>query len=130
MRARHRRAALHSSSGVHVGCSGWQHRHWRGSFYPADLPQRHWFAYYAARFDTVEINNTFYRWPEQATFKAWKSKAPRGFLYAVEGPPVSHPHEAIEQSRQSRSRDCSATLAFWDRLNLLAKPSTATSPCD
>ena len=87
MRARHRCAA-HAFL-VRRSCeaaSGWQHRHWRGSFYPADLPQRHWFAYYAARFDTVEINNTFYRWPEQATFKAWKSKAPRGFLYAGRRP--------------------------------------------
>jgi uncharacterized protein YecE (DUF72 family) len=66
-----------------IGCSGWQYRHWRGSFYPADLPQSRWFAYYAARFDTVEINNTFYRLPERPTFVDWREQAPQRFLYAV-----------------------------------------------
>lgn len=44
-----------------VGCSGWQYRHWRGDFYPAALPAGKWFDHYAAVFDTVEINNSFYR---------------------------------------------------------------------
>jgi uncharacterized protein YecE (DUF72 family) len=66
-----------------VGCSGWQYRHWRGEFYPADLPASRWFDYYAERFDTVEINNSFYRLPEAAVFEGWRRRAPRGFLYAV-----------------------------------------------
>ena len=66
-----------------IGCSGWQYKHWRGDFYPADLPPRLWFAHYAARFDTVEINNTFYRLPEAETFARWGGQAPPGFVYAV-----------------------------------------------
>jgi uncharacterized protein YecE (DUF72 family) len=66
-----------------VGCSGWQYRHWRGDLYPSDLPPAHWFEHYAARFDTVEINNTFYRLPERATFAAWARRAPARFLFAV-----------------------------------------------
>jgi uncharacterized protein YecE (DUF72 family) len=66
-----------------VGCSGWQYRHWRGSFYPADLPHGRWFEHYASVFDTVEINNSFYRLPEASTFEAWKERAPAGFLFAV-----------------------------------------------
>jgi len=54
-------------------------------FYPADLPQARWLGYYAARFDTVEINNTFYRLPDAAAFTAWKHGVPPGFLYAVKG---------------------------------------------
>ena len=46
-----------------VGCSGWQYRDWRGPVYPAGLPARDWFEHYATLFDTVEINNTFYRLP-------------------------------------------------------------------
>ena len=49
---------------IRVGCSGWQDKHWRGNFYPDDLPQRRWFDHYATVFDTVEINNSFYRLPE------------------------------------------------------------------
>jgi len=71
------------TSSVRVGCSGWQYAHWRGNFYPADVPQREWFAHYARHFDTVEINNTFYRLPESGTFAAWRRHAPRGFVYAV-----------------------------------------------
>jgi uncharacterized protein YecE (DUF72 family) len=66
-----------------VGCSGWEYKHWRGDFYPLTVPRTRWFEHYAAAFDTVEINNTFYRLPEEHTFAAWGARAPAGFLYAV-----------------------------------------------
>ena len=66
-----------------VGCSGWQYKHWRGDFYPSNLRQVRWFEHYASIFDTVEINNTFYRLPERATFAAWARRAPPGFTFAV-----------------------------------------------
>ena len=68
---------------VHIGCSGWVYRHWRGAFYPDDLPQKSWFAHYARHFDTVEINASFYRVPLRKTFEGWRDKAPPGFRYAV-----------------------------------------------
>jgi uncharacterized protein YecE (DUF72 family) len=68
---------------VNVGCSGWQYPHWRGDFYPAELPASRWLEHYAQRFDTVEINNSFYRLPEASTFAAWRRRAPAGFLFAV-----------------------------------------------
>lgn len=70
-------------NGIRVGCSGWQYRHWRGDFYPAGLPAARWFEHYARAFDTVEINNSFYRWPPPETFRKWRAQAPAGFLYAV-----------------------------------------------
>jgi uncharacterized protein YecE (DUF72 family) len=72
-----------TSGELRVGCSGWQYKHWRGAFYPSDLPQSGWLGYYASRFDTVEINNTFYRLPEAAAFTAWEHGVPPGFVYAV-----------------------------------------------
>jgi uncharacterized protein YecE (DUF72 family) len=71
------------SSTVRVGCSGWQYRHWRGSFYPSTLPSSRWFEQYVRGFDTVEVNNTFYRLPEPGTFVDWARRAPRGFTFAV-----------------------------------------------
>jgi uncharacterized protein YecE (DUF72 family) len=68
---------------VHVGCSGWQYAHWRETFYSAGLPQRSWFSFYASIFDTVEINNTFYRLPAAETFAHWRDQAPSRFVYAV-----------------------------------------------
>ena len=68
---------------VRIGTSGYIYRHWRGVFYPESLPVSGWFSYYARHFDTVEINNTFYRLPAVAAFKAWRKQAPPGFLYAL-----------------------------------------------
>src|SRR3954470_5844649 len=70
-------------SNIHVGCSGWVYRHWKGIFYSEGLPQKRWFDHYAAHFDTVEINASFYRLPLASTFEAWREKAPPGFRYAV-----------------------------------------------
>ncbi len=66
-----------------IGTSGWIYKHWRDVFYPPDVPQRLWFAHYAAHFDTVEINNTFYHLPGESAFDNWCKQAPPGFLYAV-----------------------------------------------
>src|SRR3954454_4932307 len=66
-----------------VGCSGWMYKDWRGLVYPERLPQRRWFEHYATLFDTVEINNTFYRLPPPSTVELWAAQAPPGFTYAV-----------------------------------------------
>jgi uncharacterized protein YecE (DUF72 family) len=66
-----------------VGTSGWQYRDWRGLFYPERLAQRLWLAHYAARFATVELNNSFYRLPPTETFQAWRDNTPADFVVAV-----------------------------------------------
>jgi uncharacterized protein YecE (DUF72 family) len=68
---------------VRIGTSGWVYNHWRGVWYPRDLPQGRWLAFHARRFDTVEVNNSFYRLPSAAAFHAWREQAPPGFVYAV-----------------------------------------------
>lgn len=78
-----RRRTSHPKPRIRVGCSGWNYRDWRGRFYPDDLPASGWFAYYAQHFDTVEINNTFYRLPEEDVFREWRRQAPEDFLYAI-----------------------------------------------
>ncbi len=67
---------------VRVGCSGWVYGDWRGRVYPADAPQRTWFERYAERFDTVELNTTFYRLPSPSTVEHWADQAPEGFVYS------------------------------------------------
>ena len=56
---------------VHIGCSGWNYAHWRGLVYPKGVPQRRWLEHYATRFDTVEVNATFYRLPKRETVAHW-----------------------------------------------------------
>jgi uncharacterized protein YecE (DUF72 family) len=71
------------SKPVHVGCSGWVYPHWRELFYPKEVPQRAWLGYYAEHFDTVEINNTFYRLPQASAVEGWVQNSPPGFEFAV-----------------------------------------------
>jgi uncharacterized protein YecE (DUF72 family) len=59
------------------------YKDWRGVVYPERLPQRRWLAHYATLFDTVELNNTFYRLPPPSTVEGWAEQAPPGFLFAV-----------------------------------------------
>ncbi len=66
-----------------MGCSGWIYKHWRGPVYPESLPQRRWFEHYATIFDTVEVNNSFYRLPTEAAVESWAGQAPPGFTYAM-----------------------------------------------
>jgi uncharacterized protein YecE (DUF72 family) len=66
-----------------VGTSGWQYKDWRGRFYPKTLPQSQWLEHFAEHFQTVEVNNTFYRLPEPATFEAWRKRTPGDFIFTI-----------------------------------------------
>ena len=68
---------------LRVGCSGWNYKSWKGRFYPADLPASRWLQHYLTVFDTVEVNNTFYRLPEAETFAGWREQTPASFVMAV-----------------------------------------------
>ena len=68
---------------VRIGTSGWEYDHWRGNFYPVDLPRDRWLEFYADRFDTVEVNASFYRLPEAETFARWGRRVPGTFRFAV-----------------------------------------------
>jgi uncharacterized protein YecE (DUF72 family) len=70
---------------VRVGTSGWHYKHWKGPFYPEKLPASKMLDHYTAHFDTVELNNTFYRLPPESAVKSWRDSTPPGFLFAVKG---------------------------------------------
>jgi uncharacterized protein YecE (DUF72 family) len=68
---------------LRIGCSGWNYASWKNRFYPAGLPAADWLDYYTRQFDTVEVNNTFYRLPTPASFARWRDSTPDGFIMAV-----------------------------------------------
>lgn len=68
---------------LYCGACGWNYKHWRYVFYPKELPQSKWLEYYSGLFDTVEINNSFYRLPSKETFASWYNEAPQDFIFAV-----------------------------------------------
>jgi uncharacterized protein YecE (DUF72 family) len=69
--------------GLRVGTSGWQYDDWRGEFYPTGLGQPRWLLRYAEVFDTVEVNNSFYRLPTEDTFRRWAAMTPPDFRFTV-----------------------------------------------
>ena len=95
---------------VYAGTSGWQYRDWRGRFYPRKPAPDDDLAFYAARFQTVELNATFYRLPEADTFAGWAKRVPGDFVFAMKASRfLTHvrrlrdPQEAVERM-MSRAR--------------------------
>lgn len=70
---------------IRIGTSGWHYRHWIGPFYPPKLPSSKMLQYYFDQFDTVEINNSFYRLPPENALATWRESTPPGFVFAVKG---------------------------------------------
>jgi uncharacterized protein YecE (DUF72 family) len=70
-------------SEVRIGCSGWMYDDWRGPFYPERAAKRRWLELYAERFDTVEVNSTFYRLARRSAVEGWVAQTPPGFLFTV-----------------------------------------------
>ena len=99
---------------IRIGTSGWVYRHWQGLFYPANLPQKQWFAYYARSFDTVEINSTFYHLQNASVFEHWQQQAPGGFLYSIKASRIITHNQRLE--------GCQDTLeTFLSRASLLGE---------
>jgi uncharacterized protein YecE (DUF72 family) len=68
---------------TYIGTSGWHYDHWEGPFYPTGLPDKSFLEYYASCFGTAEINNSFYRLPEQKTLIRWRDAVPEDFVFSV-----------------------------------------------
>jgi len=100
-------------SEIRIGCSGWNYQHWRdGVFYPPRLPPWRWLDFYAGRFDTVEVNSTFYRLPRESAVANWVRESPPGFLLAVK---MSRYATHIK-----RLRDLAPSIAlFYERIGPL-----------
>jgi uncharacterized protein YecE (DUF72 family) len=78
-----KRLRIRVNASVYIGTSGWNYRHWRNRFYPEGLRQADWLSHFAGRFDSVEINNAFYRIPDVETIETWQRKTPSRFRFAV-----------------------------------------------
>jgi uncharacterized protein YecE (DUF72 family) len=98
---------------IWVGTSGWQYRSWKDRFYPRGLPQRAWLEHYVTRFPVVEVNNSFYRLPEEATFDRWRDATPPEFVFVVKA------SRYITHIRRLRDAKDAVDL-FWSRATRLA----------
>lgn len=68
---------------IYIGTSGWSYKHWKGTFYPADVKEMDHFEYYRKFFNSVELNNSFYHLPSKEVFENWRASVPDDFVFAV-----------------------------------------------
>ena len=92
-----------------VGTSGYSYSKWKGSFYPAKLPQSQMLSYYAERFGAVEINNTFYKMPNPSDVRSWAAEVPKNFRFAIKGATDDYAFQATERCRRTNE------AALWRR---------------
>ncbi len=97
---------------IHIGTSGWAYPHWKGPFYPADLPDSRLLEWYCRHFHTVKINNAFYHLPGEQALDRWRATTPPGFLFATKASRyITH---------MKKLRDPDAALAtFFGRMSRL-----------
>ena len=88
---------------IRLGTSAFTAAGWEQEFYPAGMKPRDYLSYYATRFDTVELDNTFYRTPEISTVKGWYAKTPPGFLFAAKVPQIITHEKALRDCDQGIS---------------------------
>jgi uncharacterized protein YecE (DUF72 family) len=106
--------------GVRIGTSGWTYQHWAGRFYPDGLAASHWRDYYAGRFDTAELNASFYRWPGVKPFERWRESLPDGFRLSVKASRwLSHGHRLHDPDGTWAGRLADAVRALGDRAGIV-----------
>jgi uncharacterized protein YecE (DUF72 family) len=88
----------------YAGTSGYSYKEWKGSFYPADLPNDAMLGYYAERLPSVEINNTFYRMPKRKVVANWAAAVPAHFRFAIKA--------SRRITHQLRLKDCAEPVAI------------------
>jgi uncharacterized protein YecE (DUF72 family) len=71
---------------LYVGTSGYSYKEWKGGFYPQNISAGEMLPYYASRFPTVELNNTYYRLPQPSTVENWRTQVPENFRFSVKAP--------------------------------------------
>lgn len=70
----------------YIGCSGFHYKEWKSIFYPKGVPESKWFEYYCRHFNTLELNVTFYRFPQLSMLESWYGRSPDDFMFAVKVP--------------------------------------------
>jgi len=97
---------------IRIGTSGFYYNHWKGLFYPDDLPKNEWLEYFAKSFDTVEINNTFYQLPKKETIKSWYERTPENFSFTIKANRFITHIKKLKDSAESLKH-------FFETINIL-----------
>ncbi len=103
-------------SSVRIGTSGWHYKHWKGNFYPSKIADREMLSSYLQHFDTVEINNSFYRLPTTEAVKAWVKQTPSDFLFSVKASRYITHNRKLREPEDSLVRFMDMVKGFGKKL--------------
>ena len=101
-----------------VGTSGFAFPEWKPSFYPKGVPSKDFLSYYASKFDSVEIDGTFYRTPKENVIEAWKRNTPEDFRFALKGNQVITHWQRLKVPSPSLDRWLNAISSLGPRLGI------------
>lgn len=113
-----------------VGTSGWTYPHWRGLFYPQELPQSRWLEHYAAHFPAVEVNATFYRTFKDETYQKWCQRVPAGFGYVLKVPRLITHRKYLEDVKEDIERFDRSARLLGEKLELVLLQLAPDMPFD
>jgi uncharacterized protein YecE (DUF72 family) len=99
---------------IFIGTSGFGYKEWKGKFYPQKISPAEMLRFYAERFNTVEINNTFYRMPAEGVLSSWSEQVPRDFVFAIKAPRMITHLKRLRNSDEA-IRYLFASLSVLDR---------------
>ena len=103
----------------YVGTSGYSYKEWKGSFYPEKLAAKEMLPFYAARFDTVELNNTFYRVPQPAMIEGWMAQVPETFRFSVKASQRITHFKRLKEATEVTSYFLETVSALRERLGVV-----------
>lgn len=101
---------------VRIGTSGWHYAHWRGPFYPERFSTAKMLGFYLERFDTVEINNSFYKLPSAETFSFWRDHTPASFRFAVKASRYITHNKKLKDPQNALDRFLPPTSELHEKL--------------
>lgn len=104
---------------LYIGCSGFLYDHWKGIFYPEELPQKRWFEFYCSRFRSIELNVTFYKLPDKETFHKWYGETPEGFKICLKGSRFITHVKKLKASAEPLDVFLSRAVALKEKLGVI-----------
>jgi len=102
-----------------IGTSGWQYKHWKGPFYPRNIPDAKLLDFYTGRFSTVEVNNSFYQLPAPKTVGKWRDNTPPDFVFSVKASRYITHMKKLNDPEQSIEKFFDMAQGFTDKLGPL-----------
>ncbi len=113
-----------------IGCSGWYYNDWAGKFYPEKGYKSKWLEYYSEEFQTVEVNNTFYRFPNEKTVKGWYERTPDDFKFTLKANQLITHRRRFKNTKSTVARFYKLAEILEDKLGCILFQIPPNKPKD